>query len=85
MQYSVQDIDDAIFFVSFVRLRCDFETFVFVARLTLKEIFDKGKNAQIIVTFLYFVRIIVVQGRIPVKWTAYEALTRGRYTTKSDV
>ncbi|XP_067026451.1 uncharacterized protein [Acropora muricata] len=24
-------------------------------------------------------------GRIPVKWTAYEALTRGRYTTKSDV
>ncbi|XP_015775152.1 PREDICTED: hemicentin-2-like isoform X1 [Acropora digitifera] len=25
------------------------------------------------------------KGRIPVKWTAYEALTRGRYTTKSDV
>ncbi|XP_067057024.1 fibroblast growth factor receptor 3-like isoform X1 [Acropora muricata] len=24
-------------------------------------------------------------GRIPVKWTAYEALTRGHYTTKSDV
>ncbi|XP_044180198.1 fibroblast growth factor receptor 3-like [Acropora millepora] len=25
------------------------------------------------------------KGRIPVKWTAYEALTQGRYTTKSDV
>jgi len=25
------------------------------------------------------------KGRIPVKWTAYEALTRGRYTTQSDV
>ena len=32
-----------------------------------------------------FLRIITAQGRIPVKWTAYEALTRGRYTTKSDV
>ena len=32
-----------------------------------------------------FVRIITAQGRIPVKWTAYEALLQGRYTTKSDV
>ena len=45
VQYSVQDIDDAIFFVSFVRLRWDFETFVFLARLISKEIFDNGKNA----------------------------------------
>ena len=33
----------------------------------------------------FFARVITTQGRIPVKWTAYEALTRGRYTTKSDV
>ena len=25
------------------------------------------------------------QGRLPVKWTAYEALLYGQYTTKSDV
>lgn len=25
------------------------------------------------------------QGRLPVKWTAYEALMYGQYTTKSDV
>ena len=31
---------------------------------------------------IYFVD---VSGRLPVKWTAYEALLYGRYTTKSDV
>ena len=31
---------------------------------------------------IYFVDM---QGRLPVKWTAYEALLYGRYTTKSDV
>jgi len=25
------------------------------------------------------------KGRLPVKWTAYEALLYGQYTTKSDV
>ena len=25
------------------------------------------------------------QGRLPVKWTAYESLLYGKYTTKSDV
>ena len=32
---------------------------------------------------LYF--IMTLKGRLPVKWTAYEALLFGRYTTKSDV
>ena len=29
--------------------------------------------------------VVLTQGRIPVKWTAYEALLYGLYTTKSDV
>ena len=28
---------------------------------------------------------LVWKGRLPVKWTAYEALLYGKYTTKSDV
>ena len=36
--------------------------------------------------FLLFLRLIVYrQGRLPVKWTAYEALMFNTYTTKSDV
>ena len=29
--------------------------------------------------------ITIFQGRLPVKWTAYEALLYGTYTTQSDV
>ena len=29
--------------------------------------------------------VVLTQGRIPVKWTAYEALLYGLCTTKSDV
>ena len=37
-------------------------------------------------SFLLFLRLIVYrQGRLPVKWTAYEALMFNTYTTKSDV
>ena len=37
-------------------------------------------------SFLLFLRLIVNdQGRLPVKWTAYEALMFNTYTTKSDV
>ena len=32
-----------------------------------------------------FMQSFVNQGRLPVKWTAYEALMYGTYTTKSDV
>ena len=28
---------------------------------------------------------VCVQGRLPVKWTAYEGLLYGKYTTQSDV
>ena len=37
-------------------------------------------------SFLLVLRLIVYrQGRLPVKWTAYEALMFNTYTTKSDV
>ena len=37
-------------------------------------------------SFLLFLRLIVYcQRRLPVKWTAYEALMFNTYTTKSDV
>ena len=29
--------------------------------------------------------VLITQGRLPVKWTAYEALLYGTYTTQSDV
>ena len=31
------------------------------------------------------VKTFIFQGRLPVKWTAYEALLYGTYTTQSDV
>ena len=34
---------------------------------------------------LKFFSIQNFKGRLPVKWTAYEALLYGKYTTKSDV
>ena len=36
-----------------------------------------------LVIFCFFV--FVLKGRLPVKWTAYEALLFGVYTTQSDV
>ena len=37
-------------------------------------------------SFLLFLRLIVYrQGRLPVKWTAYESLMFNTYNTKSDV
>ena len=33
----------------------------------------------------FFFSFITLKGRLPVKWTAYEALLYGVYTTKSDV
>ena len=42
-------------------------------------------NRYISILNFNFVRIINAQSRIPVKWTACEALLQGRYTTKSDV
>ena len=35
--------------------------------------------------FFFFFSFITLKGRLPVKWTAYEALLYGVYTTKSDV
>ena len=51
-------------------------------------IINKNLISKIISTmsFLLFLRLIVYrQGRLPVKWTAYEALMFNTYTTKSDV
>ena len=36
-------------------------------------------------SYLKFYSIKNFKGRLPVKWTAYEALLYGKYTTKSDV
>ena len=34
---------------------------------------------------LLYYNVFMFQGRLPVKWTAVEALLYGSYTTKSDV
>ena len=36
-------------------------------------------------TFANQFNILFIKGRIPVKWTAFEALLYGKYSTKSDV
>ena len=36
-------------------------------------------------SFSFFFSFITLKGRLPVKWTAYEALLYGVYTTQSDV
>lgn len=43
--------------------------------------FDLYANIKMIPHILH----LVWKGRLPVKWTAYEALLYGKYTTKSDV
>ena len=35
--------------------------------------------------FFFFFFFFCKKGRLPVKWTAYEALLYGTYTTQSDV
>ena len=36
-------------------------------------------------TRIILLKTLIFQGRLPVKWTAYEALLYGTYTTQSDV
>ena len=38
-----------------------------------------------LITRRSLVKASIFQGRLPVKWTAYEALLYGTYTTQSDV
>ena len=44
----------------------------------LKNNIEYHKDVQLSYLFIF-------QGRLPVKWTAYEALLYGTYTTQSDV
>ena len=43
------------------------------------------KDKNVAATVADLLCSIWFQGRLPVKWTAYEALLYGTYTTKSDV
>ena len=61
-----------------------------VLAVWLKQFFTAGClliselliNKLFIYLFIYFLQ---KQGRLPVKWTAHEALLYGTYTTQSDV
>ena len=52
-----------------------------------KELHLSHVHRICIFTFLVLISIILFpkKGRLPVKWTAYEALLYGTYTTQSDV
>ena len=48
---------------------------------------NQQKKVYVELRFLAWLNLYIVlkQGRLPVKWTAYEALLYGTYTTQSDV
>ena len=55
------------------------------SRVRFYHLYKLFFNAIFLLLSFAFVLFLCKKGRLPVKWTAYEALLYGTYTTQSDV